>query len=101
MEKSYKDYMKKGFAVIGINTDVGAMEKVPGFIRELNLSFPIILDPEHVSKRAYQVRGMPMNFLIDREGRVPKIVYGALDWSGGPARRVIENLLKDNFSKID
>ena len=27
MEKSYKDYMKKGFAVIGINTDVGAMRK--------------------------------------------------------------------------
>ncbi len=101
MEKSYKDYKKKGFTVIGINTDVGAMEKVSGFIRELNLSFPIVLDPKHVSKRAFQVRGMPTNFLIDREGRVARIVYGALDWSGGAARRVIENLLKDDFSKID
>ena len=42
MEKSYKDYKKKGFTVIGVNTDVGAMEKVSGFIRELNLSFPIV-----------------------------------------------------------
>ena len=100
MEKAYQEYKERGFAVLAVNVDKARGAPVEEFIRELKLTFPVLLDPEETTKKSFGIRGLPQTVLIDRRGRVARHVYGSLDWFGGPARRVIEQLLGVKGKKV-
>ena len=68
----YEKYHDKGFEIIGISldTDEAALRK---FIRENQLPWRQVFDGEGWKTplvKKYGVRGIPAQFLIDREGRV-------------------------------
>ncbi len=100
MEKAYQEYKERGFVVLAVNVDRTRGAPVEEFIRELKLTFPVLLDPGEATKKSFGVRGLPQTVLIDRGGRVARHVYGSLDWFGGPARRVIEQLLDVKGKKV-
>jgi peroxiredoxin len=69
------DYREKGVAVVAV--DLGdAREQVEAFARELNLSYPLLLDPLKIAAGKYGVRAVPTTFFIDRDGIGRKVVIG-------------------------
>lgn len=53
--------------VLGINT--GEDEKtITGFMNELNLTFPVLLDQENLVARRYSVFGLPTTYFVDANG---------------------------------
>jgi peroxiredoxin len=54
-------------------------EVVESFVQEQGLTFTILLDEEANAARAYQVRGIPRSFFIDRDGVIRASHAGPVD----------------------
>lgn len=64
-----RKYGSQGFQVIGISMDDGAAP-VRGLVRKLKLNYPIAMGDEKLGARYGRVLGLPMTYLIDRDGKV-------------------------------
>ena len=84
----------QGLAIIGIN----ARETTPTVQRyasELDLTFPLVLDPTGTINALYGVVGLPTTFVIGRDGRAIAFGVGPRPWESRPARTLIETLLSE------
>jgi len=62
-------YAVAGFKVIGVNVD-SEPAKADRLLKELNLQFPILFDPNGDVSASYEVNAMPSTVLIDRDGQM-------------------------------
>lgn len=91
-ERLHRKFSTQGLAVIGIN----AREKtatIVDYAKELGLTFPLVLDPSGKINSTYGVIGLPTTFLIGRNGGAVAVAIGPREWSGNPARSIIDELL--------
>jgi peroxiredoxin len=88
----YRRLRKKGFEVVAVNV-AQTSNVVEAFTAQLNLSYPMILDPDGKLAQFYGVKGIPTNFLIDRSGILREILVGEIFIED----RVLEDLLRPYF----
>jgi len=69
IQDRYTTFKGQGLVVLGINQDEEA-ETVRAFVERLGLSFTILLDPGAVVGELYRARGLPMTFIVDRDGQI-------------------------------
>ena len=97
MEQAYREYKERGLEILAVSVDVGHLPAVVAaaaqFMEELKLTFPALLDPEMEVARRYRVFGIPITFLIDREGIIRAREPGFQDWTTAESRRKLEELL--------
>ncbi|HEV8662328.1 MAG TPA: TlpA disulfide reductase family protein [Candidatus Methylomirabilis sp.] len=97
MEQAYQKYKDRGLEILAVSIDVGHLPVVAAtvaqFLEELNLTFPALLDPEMEVARRYRVFGIPVTFLIDREGIIRAREQGFRDWTAPESRRKLEQLM--------
>ena len=94
MQRLYKKLKGRPFEILAV--DVG--EKVPAvtqFVKTMNITFPILLDPTGNVYHAWKVYVYPTNFLIDASGRIRYGSYGAIDWDEARPQAIIESLLNE------
>lgn len=84
----------RGFVVVAVSLDTGPRSAVEAFVKELGLTFPVLLDPRGGTVQTYRLPGVPASFLIDRRGRLVARELGPRDWNAGEARAQLEALLK-------
>lgn len=82
MEEYYQEY-KDNVEILAINLThtERKMEKVSEFVEEYALTFPILLDPKAEVSDRYRVMAYPTTFIIDTQGVIRQIFYGAIDYS--------------------
>jgi peroxiredoxin len=68
LETLYQRFGGKGFVVLGISDEESA--KVAPFIKERNVSFPVLLDPGRKVNEMFVVEGIPKSFIYNREGKL-------------------------------
>jgi thiol-disulfide isomerase/thioredoxin len=74
IQESYND---GEFAVLAINFDE-SIDKVQGFVNEISLSFPVLLDPGGKIQELYRVRGYPSTYFVDADGVIQFIHIGEM-----------------------
>lgn len=80
IERVWQAYQDKGFVVLGVNTTFQDSEQdVVTFVRELNLTFPILLDRTGGTSNRYQLRALPSTFFVDRLGIIRSAVFGSMN----------------------
>jgi hypothetical protein len=80
--------------VAAVSEDRGGSKIVDPFVAKLGLkSVKIDLDPKSAVGHAFEARGLPTSFLIDRDGRVRGRVDGAAEWDSPKILGVIEPFL--------
>lgn len=98
METLYRRFAGEDFVMLAVSEDAQGAQAVAPFVRQLSLTFPVLLDPDGIIPRKYGVTGYPETFVIDRTGRVIKHVIGPEDWSSEQVytyfRRLIEQPLE-------
>ncbi|NDJ87191.1 MAG: TlpA family protein disulfide reductase [Chloroflexi bacterium] len=77
LEDAHQKYQARGLLVVGVNVGEDRATVAP-WIAEHDVSFPIVLDRFGELEQAYEVRGYPTTFFVDRQGRVQKTVQGLL-----------------------
>ena len=68
LETLYNRFKDKGLVVLSISDE--PMETVEPFISNAKYTFPVLLDPGRKVNAAYQIDGIPKNFIYDREGKL-------------------------------
>jgi cytochrome c biogenesis protein CcmG/thiol:disulfide interchange protein DsbE len=71
-------YAGEGLAVVGVNVDKRRAD-AERFLRDTPASFTIVYDGEGATPAAYDVRGMPSSYLIDRQGNIAAVEEGFHD----------------------
>lgn len=94
MQKLYQRLKGRGFVLLAVSQDENGKAAVEPFVRDLGLTFPVLIDPEHQVGDRYQVWGYPESFLIDREGRIAERIIGPRDWVSPDQVAAVERLLE-------
>ncbi|MGD8566487.1 MAG: TlpA disulfide reductase family protein [Gammaproteobacteria bacterium] len=69
MEEMHQRYKDLGFKVVAISLD-NKRAVIDQFLKTMNTSFTIAHDPSGKSASAFNVKGMPSSYLIDRHGNI-------------------------------
>lgn len=77
IEKAYQEMKDRGLIVIAVNVKQ-TEPKVRAFISKFNLSYPIALDQEGKISDKYEVKGLPVNYVINRQGILKELIVGAI-----------------------
>jgi peroxiredoxin len=97
LDKFKREYEEKGVQVLLINMS----EKLPivaSFMKENNYSSRVLLDLDGKVAKKYDVFGIPVSYLIDKEGRIVYKLSGIVDWSSREIRSLVNNLISEGSS---
>lgn len=95
IQKLYEKKQREGFTVLGVAMERDDGSGVPGFAREVGITYPVGLPVSAESVDAYEVRSIPKLVLVDRKGIIRWTQKGYdPDWEGLLASKVDE-LLKE------
>lgn len=78
MERMYQSLQGQPFEILAVSIDDRGAEDVGPFVRELGLTFPILLDPDKQIESLYRTSRVPESFIIDKNGVVRRLVIGPL-----------------------
>ncbi|PYN84826.1 MAG: hypothetical protein DMD87_25380 [Candidatus Rokuibacteriota bacterium] len=62
-------------------------------MRNLKLTFPILLDPDSKTSDGWRVTALPATFLVRPGGEVTGMAVGAREWNSDEMRALVERLL--------
>ena len=90
IDKYYRKLNKDGFLVLAVNVNQRP-EVALAFTAQLDITFPVPLDPDGKTAKRYGVYAIPTNFLIDREGTIREILIGEVFREEKPLRDLLKN----------
>ncbi len=94
LEALWRGTRDRGLVVVGVSVDRGAPSGlIEPYVRNLGLTFPILLDPELETATAWRVTALPATFLVRPGGEVAGVAGGAREWHSEPMRALLETLL--------
>jgi peroxiredoxin len=93
MERLRGALQGKPFVVLAVNVGEGP-RAARAFGEKMGLGFPLLLDPDGKTTRAWNARVLPASFVVGPDGRIRYSYFGAIDWASDDVRRAIENLLR-------
>lgn len=92
MERLYREYRDQGFVVLSVNVR-DKREDALAFMKELNLTYPVVFDPSGRWLLRYGAWGLPNTYLIGRDGEGLARMRGHADWHSPGARALIRGLV--------
>lgn len=81
MQKLHEN--KEDVVILAVNLTSSAkneLENIPGFMEEFGVTFEVLLDEANEVGTLYQIKPIPTSFLIDEEGVIQNMAYGALNY---------------------
>ena len=70
LQKLYAEQQSRGFEVMGVALENDNGSQLPGFLREMKMTYPAGPPTKMEEVRAYSTGSIPQMFLIDKAGRV-------------------------------
>lgn len=94
LEALWQRYQARGLVVLGVSVDRGAPRAVlEPYVTYHRLTFPILLDPDLETARAWRVTGLPATFVVKPGGEVAGVAIGAREWDSAEMRALLATLL--------
>jgi len=94
LEALWRRYRDRGLVVVGVCVDRGAPKALlEPYVRNLKLTFPILLDPDSKTSDRWRVTALPATFLVRPGGEVAGMAMGAREWNSDEMRALVERLL--------
>nr|VFJ93659.1 MAG: Peroxiredoxin [Candidatus Kentron sp. H]VFJ94434.1 MAG: Peroxiredoxin [Candidatus Kentron sp. H]VFK01082.1 MAG: Peroxiredoxin [Candidatus Kentron sp. H] len=91
IEPVFRHHRERGLAILAVNVRQDH-ETVSAFVKRLDISYDVLLDENGEVARAYGVMGLPITFLLDRQGRLRTRILG--ESSAEVFERVVLELLE-------
>ncbi|KOY16198.1 peroxiredoxin family protein [Paenibacillus xylanivorans] len=91
MQKFYDKYKDENTSVIAINmtTSEKSVDRIPEFLDEFGITFPVLLDKQNKIGEIYQVYALPTSYIIDSQGIIQQKVTGPMNYE------MMEKLVKE------
>lgn len=98
----YDKYQDDGLVVLGLHAPEFAFEKVTenvqGAVSDAKIKYPVALDNDFATWRAYDNQFWPAKYLIDKDGQVRYTHFGEGDYA--ETEETIQALLKESGQKV-
>jgi peroxiredoxin len=75
LQEAYVAHTDDGLMVLAVDQNE-APDQVIGFVADLHLTFPLLLDPGYAVSDRYRISLLPSTFFIDRSGVIRDVVFG-------------------------
>lgn len=72
----YEQYRGQGFEIVGIALDSSGAEVVEPFVRENNMTYPVVIGNREVAMAFGGLTAIPTAFLIDKSGNIVRKYVG-------------------------
>lgn len=93
LERIWKKNRKKDVVVVGFDS-LDVRSDAIKFVREFDLTYPMLRDSDGERRRTWGLTGFPETFLIDKEGRIAWIHRGPI--KGPELQRAIDEVSKES-----
>lgn len=93
LDSLYRELAPQGFRIAAVSVDTDDSTRVREFIDDFDVAFDVLHDRSGRIQQLYRTTGVPESFLVDRNGRILRIVYGAHPWASPANQRIIRELL--------
>ena len=94
LEALWRRHRDRGLVVVGVSVDRGAPRALlEPYLRNLKLTFPILLDPDSKTSDRWRVTALPATFIVRPGGEVAGMAMGARQWNSDEMQALVERLL--------
>jgi peroxiredoxin len=94
LEALWREYRGRGLVVVGVSVDRGAPRiLIEPYLKNLDLTFPVLLDSQMEMANAWRVPGVPATFVIRPGGEVVGMAIGAREWNSREMKALLERML--------
>jgi peroxiredoxin len=87
-----QEFHDQPFEILAVNV-AEPPSRLKRFFKKQPIDFPVLYDRQSETFYAWNVKGLPTSFVIDREGRIRYRVRGAIEWDDAETIGIIESLL--------
>jgi thiol-disulfide isomerase/thioredoxin len=94
LDDLYKRNKSRGFVVVGINKDASLAE-AHKLLAKVPVTFVLVQDGGDAAAKAFDVKGMPSGYLVDRKGVVRYVHRGFNGDHAAALEKEIDSLLKE------
>ncbi len=95
LETLWKKYKKQGLVVIAVSIDRSDQQHVQRYVQNAKLSFPVGIDTSKSIQRNYEVKALPITYIIGRDGKFIARAIGERHWANKTGLSYFENLLQN------
>jgi peroxiredoxin len=94
LEALWREYRGRGLVVLGVSVDRGAPRPLlDPYVWRLELTFPILLDPDLRASQAWRVTSLPATFVVRPGGEAVGLAFGAREWNSAEMRALLARFL--------
>lgn len=94
LEALWSGYRARGLVVLGVSVDRGGPRALlEPYVRNLGITFPILLDPDGKTAGAWRVTALPATFVVKPGGEVAGSAVGAREWRSEPMQALLAGML--------
>lgn len=93
MERLRVSLAERPFAVLAVNL-AEPESRIAKFLDTVPVGFPILLDRDTKTTRAWQAKVLPATYIVGPDGAIRYRHVGELDWSKPGVRKLILGLMK-------
>ena len=85
------------FTILGVNVGESP-DDIRAFLKQVPVSFPILLDSEGERLKPWQVFAFPTSYVVDKRGRLRLGLFGSIEWDSPDVVARLEALLEEPAS---
>ncbi|MCC2684923.1 MAG: resA [Paenibacillaceae bacterium] len=78
IQAQYDKWRQQGFTVLAVNLGENKVT-VDSFVKQLKLTFPVLLDPDMDLSRKYGVKLYPTTYFVDKSGKIEAKQEGQME----------------------
>jgi peroxiredoxin len=93
LERLWRRHRDAGFLLVAVSLDTHPA-RVPPFVAEHGITFPVVVDPRGQVAQVYGVRALPTTVIADRRGQIRALALGPRVWDNDAAHSLVEGLAK-------
>ena len=97
MQRLYERFKDQGLEILAVDLQEDKAT-VQSFVKELGLTFKVLLDTKGTVGAQYAARAIPTTYLLDRKGFVFARMVGSREWDTPEMMELIRRILKDGVT---
>ena len=96
LDKLNKMFEDEDFVLLAVSIDEEGERIVEPFMKKKKLNFPVLLDMDSRVARLYGTSGgVPISFIIRKDGTIDSKVEGAIDWTAPKVIKYFQELMQE------
>jgi len=93
MQEVWDKFKKDDFIILAVSVDKEREKAVLPFMKEYNITFPVLYDEKGEIAKLYETTGVPETFILNRRGRMYYKGVGPQNWSEPDALDAFEFII--------